>query len=506
MAAAVLAVVAVVALASAVGCALALRRQQRDLAAARTDVARVWERGLARFTESADLLPDILVELDDHQILTFTNQALTRLCGYSEHDLRVGMTLADLLVPEQRPRLVHALAEARDGQPPRAHSFHLRQRDGGVLPVALHLRAVVQGGRFLGWRGLLRDLQATRREQDKPRASHQAAEAVVRGIMKDFARTPVDHHLDVVDRALASACVYLGVDRGYLYAERSYGDRLEGCHLWYAEGVTPLKEDRTVPLVSTYPWVAESFSRGRSLRVPDVACLPTAAAVERQAWLSQGVSALMAVPLRDGERVIGILGCEVFGEPRRWDERDLDVLETIAEICQQMTSRLPRLGELLPDPAFVVDPAGIIVAWNTTLEALTGLSAASRVGTAAATAAAAVLGAEARPLPVQAILADPTAADVPPDLVVAVTRLGQATTLRLSARPLRDPAGRFLGAVQVVQDITQATLAERQLRHRVRETERGLHAAREETRRLSDALEAQRYRASRRAAAAEQAN
>lgn len=481
-------------------------RLQRRLDEARREVTRVWERGLARFTESADLLPDILVELDTAQVLTFTNRAFTRLCGYSEHDLRIGMTLADVLVPEQRPRLVRALAEARGGEQPRAHSFHLRREDGEILPVALYLRPVVQAGRFVGWRGLLRDLQETQRDLERPRAPHRAAEAVIRAIVKDFARTPAESHEEVVGRALASAGAYLGVDRAYLYRATPTGDRFTACHLWYAEGVTPLAGDQQAPPLSAYPWVSGCFGRGQNLRVPDVMRMPAISAREREAWQAQGVSALMAVPLRDGEVVTGFLGCEVFGEPRQWDERDLDVLETIAEICQQMRARLPRLGELLPDPAFVVDPAGTVVAWNEALASLTGEPAASRLGGSAAAAAAAVLGANAKPWPVQALVDAPDEAAGTLETAVRAELAAQEAHWRLVARPLRDEAGRFLGAVQIVQDITPATLAERHLRRRVREAERAQHVAREETRRLRDALEANRYRNARLDGATEQAN
>ncbi len=505
MALAVLAV-AVVVVASLVGLVLLLGRQQRALASARADVARVWERGLARFTESADLLPDILVELDANQVVTFTNRAFSRLCGYTERDLRVGMTLADLLVPEQRPRVACALESVRRGEAPRAHSFHLRRRDGDVMPAALHARAVVQDGQFRGWRCLLRDLQELQRDLDRPRASHRAAEAVIRAIMKDFARTPAERHDDVVGRALASAGAYLGVDRAFIYRESAGGERLEGRHLWYADSVTPLAGDQTVPPLSGYPWARGSFQRGLSLRVPDVSRLPDAAAAERASWLAQGVSALMAVPLRDGERVTGFLGCEVFGEPRQWDERDLDVLETIAEICQQMSARLPHLGELLPDPAFVVDAAGVVVAWNAALAAMTGVGAASCLGQPVDIAARAILGPDERPLPVQDLLADRATAEGSLDLVVAVSRGGQDAYLRLAARPLRDETGQFLGAVQTVQDVTPAALAERQMRRRLRESERGQHAAREEVRQLRNALETSRYRTARRDAANEAAN
>lgn len=489
-------------------------RLQRRLDEARREVSRVWERGLARFTESADLLPDILVELDAAQVLTFTNSAFQRLGGYSDQDLHIGMTLADALVPEQRPRLLRALAEARSGELPRAHSFHLRRQDGEILPVALYLRPVVQAGRFVGWRGLLRDLQETRRDIDRPRAPHRAAEAVVRAIVRDFARTPAERHDEVVGRALASAGAYLGVDRAYLYRAAPAGDRFAACHLWYAEGVTPLAGDQQAPPLSAYPWVSACFGRGQNLRVPDVTRLPAVSAREREAWQSQGISALMAVPLRDGDNVTGFLGCEVFGEPRQWDERDLDVLETIAEICQQMRARLPRLGDLLPDPAFVVDPAGTVVAWNEALALLTGEPAARRLGGTAAEAATVILGADARPWPVQALLAAPAAATGALETSVRIDHAAQESTQestheaywRLVARPLHDEAGRFLGAVQIVQDITAATHAERYLRRRVREAERGQSIAREEMHRLRDAIETNRFRGAHLDGATEQAN
>jgi PAS domain S-box-containing protein len=497
---------ALVLVVAVVGFVLASRRSRGRLVEARTEVGRVWERGLNRFIEAADLLPDILVEVDRSQVLTFTNRAFADRCGYSEHDLRTGLTLADLLVPEERPRLQQVLMECRDGRLRQADGFLLRRHDGDERLVSLYVRGVVQRGEFMGWRCLLRGTAGSGQDLPASRVPHLAAEAVIRAIARDFARTPAEHLDEAVGRALATAGAYLGVDRAYLYRALGPGDHLEASHLWYADGVTRLADDRVVPPLTTYPWVVASFERGGSLRVADVTRVPEVALTERQAWRSQGVTALMAVPLRDGDQLTGFLGCEVFGEPRNWNDRDLDVLETIAEICQQVRSPLPRLAELLPDPAFVVDPAGVVVAWNAALESLTGLGAASQVGRLVEDAARVVLGPEFGKWPVQALLAATRPEGRPADVVVHLDSRDPAVSWRLSARPLCDDAGRLLGAIQYVQDVTATALADRHLRRRLRDAERNLHLAHEETCRLRAALEARRQVEGRRLAMRDQAN
>lgn len=498
-----LSVVLALCVASVLVLGVVCRRQRRQLVAAREESVRYWERGLTRFNETADLLPDILVEIDPSQVITFANRAFTTICGYTERDLRVGLTLADVLVPEQRPRLLRALAETqseevRGGEAGGGHQLLLRCRGGEVVPVILHLRPVVQAGRFAGWRGVLRDLREERRDDARPRLSRRAAEAVIRGIMKDFARTSAERWDDVTARAIASAGAYLGVDRAYLYREGSTGDQLRACHLWYAEGVTPLADDAAVPPLDAYPWVVENFARGHSLCVPDVSRMPAEAAVERQSWQAQGVSALIAVPWREGGEVRGLLGCEVFGDVRHWDERDLDVLEIIAEICAEQRAKAHDqfrfIGDVQPTAACVVDAAGTVVAWNRALATLTGVPAAAVIGVDVAAARIRVQGDGLDTWPLEKLLSSASAGGNPAATTVDLAGGGQPATWRLAAHGIPDRSGGCRGVVQTFQDVTADVAAVRASRRRTRDAERRLVAAREEIGRLHADLAARDYR------------
>jgi PAS domain S-box-containing protein len=127
--------------------------------------------------------------------------------------------------------------------------------------------------------------------------------------------------------------------------------------------------------------------------------------------------------------------------------------------------RLTDILNLLPDATFAVDARGAIVLWNQAAERLTGASAQSLLGKADREHGLALLGAR-RPMLVDVVLEPEelsrvayTSVHREADGAIAgegyvLTKGGQAYVSAIAA-PLRDSAGKMVGAIESIRDISE---------------------------------------------------
>ncbi len=136
--------------------------------------------------------------------------------------------------------------------------------------------------------------------------------------------------------------------------------------------------------------------------------------------------------------------------------------------------RLADIIDFLPDATFVVDQAGRVTAWNRAMEALTGVPAAQMLGKGDHEYALPLYG-ERRPLLID-VARDPRSPATEGyrylvrrgDMVMAEGEppgLGAPSpvTVWAAAKPLYDPQGRIVGAIETIRDITERKQAEAEL-------------------------------------------
>jgi PAS domain S-box-containing protein len=140
-----------------VGLAAVALRQRRAEAAHR--------RAEARFQELMDLIPGALLECDLTGRITFFNRQALELTGYDEADVRAGLTVASLLVPEDHPRAVASVRRVLGGEPAYGNEYRAVRKDGTQYDLAVYSDPIVEGGRVTGMRGIGIDVTHSRRAQ-----------------------------------------------------------------------------------------------------------------------------------------------------------------------------------------------------------------------------------------------------------------------------------------------------------------------------------------------------
>ncbi len=155
------------------------------------------------------------------------------------------------------------------------------------------------------------------------------------------------------------------------------------------------------------------------------------------------------------------------------DEMEQKVMERTRELSDSR-KQLSSIIEFLPDPTFVRDAEGSIIAWNKAAEELTGVKAAELIGRNHYNYAIPFYG-ERRPILIDLVLTANEEVErtynwvrYEKDTLTAEAFFpslrGRPTYLWAKATPLYNREGRVVGAIESVRDITERKQAEESLR------------------------------------------
>ncbi|GEM_PF-1398817 len=133
----------------------------------------------ARFREMAELLPDMVFEMDDELRLTYANRVAFETFGYTQEDLDAGLYAGQLLAEGEASYLAD-LEAIRAGRLPSSEPrvYLARRRDGTTFHCEVKAAPILDAdGNFIGLRGVARDISERIRvyEETCRRAAHLAA-------------------------------------------------------------------------------------------------------------------------------------------------------------------------------------------------------------------------------------------------------------------------------------------------------------------------------------------
>ena len=113
-----------------------------------------------RFREMAELLPEVIYELDASGRLTFVNQRAYEIFGYGPEDFERGVEVSDMLAPEDRERAMERISRLATGEEVGLSEYTGLRKDGTRFPVLLRSAPILRNGRIVGMRGVVMDVTA----------------------------------------------------------------------------------------------------------------------------------------------------------------------------------------------------------------------------------------------------------------------------------------------------------------------------------------------------------
>ncbi|MBN2226617.1 MAG: PAS domain S-box protein [candidate division Zixibacteria bacterium] len=130
-------------------------------------------KGQARYRELADLLPQAYYEMDLTGTIQYINSYGLRLCGYTREDIAAGLCAYDIMVFEDRERILSDVSKVLRGEHIDKHEYRLQHRNGQVLSVLIYSAPIIEDNRPVGLWGLVADITETKKVEELLRISEE---------------------------------------------------------------------------------------------------------------------------------------------------------------------------------------------------------------------------------------------------------------------------------------------------------------------------------------------
>ena len=141
-----------------------------------------------RFRELAEMLPEIVFEVDSAGKIQFINKRGMEVLGLTEGDLGVAVDITSRAVPEDRERLRENLRLRLAGMKQRGVEYTFQKSDGRSFPALAITNPILTGGAVSGLRGIIVDISSHKsmEEQLRHAAKMEAVGTLAGGIAHDF--------------------------------------------------------------------------------------------------------------------------------------------------------------------------------------------------------------------------------------------------------------------------------------------------------------------------------
>lgn len=289
----------------------------------------------ARFRAMIENSSDITALLDCDGNVRYTSPSIGRALGYGDDEL-VGQNISALIHPDDLPRVKDALARALENPGVAQHIEHrFRDRSG----VWRHLESV--GKYFLDESpvsGVIvnaRDITARKLAEDKMRAADESLRKLNRALKTLSACNESLVHAMHEQELLAAICEVIVHTGGYRFAWVGYAEHDEH------KTVRPMAfagEEAGFLDALRFSWADDESGRnpiGEAIRmgvrqgIRNIEESP-AVLLPREEALRRGFISCTALPLRDGDRVMGVLAIYA-SEADAFDEGEVKLLMELAD-------------------------------------------------------------------------------------------------------------------------------------------------------------------------------
>jgi len=161
-----------------------------------------------RFRETADLLPQIVFEIDDKGNLLFANRITFALTGYGEDDLRRGLNAFQMFAPEDHDKARQSMQRILSGEKLGGNEYMVQRKDGSAFPAIVNAATIMRGNKPVGLRGIVIDITERKRMEQKLRDSEERFRGIAERSIDGIFETDLEGRVTYVSPSVETALGY----------------------------------------------------------------------------------------------------------------------------------------------------------------------------------------------------------------------------------------------------------------------------------------------------------
>ncbi|QKG81051.1 PAS domain S-box protein [Tenuifilum thalassicum] len=161
-----------------------------------------------KYRELANLLPLVVWEVDINTRFTFTNEVGLKLFGYTQEEFNNGITILDLVAPEDKHRLRTNIQKSLISGNSSDEEYLVMKRNGTKFPVNIFSSVVYEDGKPVGLRGILIDITEKKRMEQKLKESEELYRTVVENLNEVLLMVDNDDRILFVNKRFTELLEY----------------------------------------------------------------------------------------------------------------------------------------------------------------------------------------------------------------------------------------------------------------------------------------------------------
>lgn len=156
-----------------------------------------------KFRDIAELMPQVIFEIDTKGSVVFVNKQAFEFFGYKEGDLPGGFNCFEHIAPEDRPRALANLQKVAEGGPAVGNQYTAVRKDGQRFPIIIYVTRIMKNDRLAGYRGIIIDISERIRAEEALKQGEKRLRQIIDLVPHFIFAKDIDGRFILANKAVA---------------------------------------------------------------------------------------------------------------------------------------------------------------------------------------------------------------------------------------------------------------------------------------------------------------
>ncbi|MBD3186414.1 PAS domain S-box protein, partial [Candidatus Bathyarchaeota archaeon] len=258
-----------------------------------------------KYRSLIETMSDAFVIQDNLGFLTYCNDAMCELLGYSRGEL-IGTHVRELVLPEERDVLTREIQKGKEGKPSR-YEITLMTKEASPVRVIVSANGLFDNqGVYEGRFAVLTDITSIR-EMEAVMRQRLALEKMISSMSTRFINVFPENVLKTVENSLESIATTLQADQAIFMTFSGNRDEVSSLGGWARDDNVTLEQELEKISNSSFSWLAKPLESEEIFHYNDLDAFPSDALEFRHYLESCDATGALLIPVAIQGGITGVL-------------------------------------------------------------------------------------------------------------------------------------------------------------------------------------------------------